>query len=316
VPWHASKAAQAAALRNLVAAALLLIAELHSLTTSSSKRSNVLLPQEISDLAAHGVESTARVADHRYLNHAAVDALEGDPRVKKSLRVRRVEKIASSAYAKRERAGVLDRSPDISSTMSLSTMHSERFTDAGGIIVAVDVRFELPPSSWSRGFLRHQHHSLLKTIASSDLRSSAPFRRQTTPSRRSCARHALFSAPYNLSGNGVVRRFSSGAVDTTHPEFGGRVTSHLSGSATGGNSITATHVSGTITASGLNARPKGCSLRDLHDINALDDIAVMLDKKQNMLPSLSVLADNNSWVIRWGWQPNQSAAVPPGLVGK
>ena len=112
----------------------------------------------------------------------------------------------------------------------------------------------------------------------------------------------LFSTPYNLSGAGVVlSEFELAQADTTHPEFSGRFTSHLTGSITS-DSQHPTHVAGTMIAQGLDARAKGMApAAQLHEFSAQDDIGVVLNNKQNTLPSLSVVADNNSWGYVLGW---------------
>jgi len=113
----------------------------------------------------------------------------------------------------------------------------------------------------------------------------------------------LFSAPYNLSGSGVVlSEFELANADVSHPEFSGRFTSHLTGSSTGGDSQHPTHVAGTIIAQGLDPRAKGMApAAQLHEFNANDDYGVMLDNKQHALPGLGIVADNNSWGYILGW---------------
>src|SRR5437667_4131136 len=98
----------------------------------------------------------------------------------------------------------------------------------------------------------------------------------------------LFSAPYNLSGSGVVLSlFEMASADPTHPEFGSRLTSHVSGSSTGSDSAHPTHVSGTMIAAGLNGNAKGMApSASVHEFSALDDTAVMLNNKQKSLPPL------------------------------
>ena len=121
----------------------------------------------------------------------------------------------------------------------------------------------------------------------------------------------LFTAPYNLSGNGVVlSEFELANADTSHPEFSGRFTSHVSGSPISPDSRHATHVAGTMIAQGIDPRAKGMApAASLHEFNANDDYAVMLDNKSTTLPGLSVVADNNSWGYAFGWQNDSSGSA-------
>jgi len=67
----------------------------------------------------------------------------------------------------------------------------------------------------------------------------------------------LYSAPYNLNGSGVVLSIfePNGPPEVSHPDFGGRVTSHFpAGIAVDKH---ATHTSGTLVAAGIDPRAKG-----------------------------------------------------------
>jgi hypothetical protein len=114
----------------------------------------------------------------------------------------------------------------------------------------------------------------------------------------------LYSAPYNLSGNGVVAsEFEFAEVDATHPDFGGRVTNHVVGGDSGSKNH-ATHVAGTIVGSGAgNAAAKGMAPGVvLHVFDTRTDYPIILSTKQNQLPQIGVVADNNSWGFQLGWQ--------------
>jgi hypothetical protein len=110
----------------------------------------------------------------------------------------------------------------------------------------------------------------------------------------------LFSAPYNLDGDGMVlSEFELGAADATNPEFTGRLTLHFT---TATNREHATHVAGTMIAAGLDARAKGMApAATLHAFDANVDPGPMQDLKE-ALPSFGVVADNNSWDFSLGWQ--------------
>jgi subtilisin family serine protease len=115
----------------------------------------------------------------------------------------------------------------------------------------------------------------------------------------------LYSAPYGLTGNGVVASvFDKGAADATHQEFGGRLSVHTK-KATAAH---ATHVSGTIGASGPTASCPQCHAEakgmapavTLHSFDIDDDPGVY-ENKQSDYPMYSILTDNNSWGYILGW---------------
>jgi hypothetical protein len=107
----------------------------------------------------------------------------------------------------------------------------------------------------------------------------------------------LFAAPYSLSGQGVaLSYFEFGQADTSHPEFGGRLMTHLTATSDRDH---ATHVAGTMIAAGIDARAKGMApAATLHEFDGNDDN--FLDLKQK-LPNFSAVADNNSWGYVLGW---------------
>ncbi|MEK6371926.1 MAG: S8 family serine peptidase [Acidobacteriota bacterium] len=121
----------------------------------------------------------------------------------------------------------------------------------------------------------------------------------------------LFSAPYNLSGEGVVLSlFELAAAETSHLQFQGRLTAHFSSGVGTGNALHATHVAGTMVSGGIDdprdsraARSKGMAPKAaLHEYNALDDFGKVLNNKDTQLKPLGVVADNNSWDFALGWQ--------------
>jgi hypothetical protein len=116
----------------------------------------------------------------------------------------------------------------------------------------------------------------------------------------------LFSAPYNLSGAGVqLSLFELGTVETTHVEFGGRVTSDFPAGSSADSH--ATHVAGTIAASGVNPAAKGMApAAKVRVFDATVDAAELFDTKLAGLTALGSVADNNSWGFQLGWQPTTS----------
>jgi len=120
---------------------------------------------------------------------------------------------------------------------------------------------------------------------------------------------AVYGPPYSLDGSGIVlSQFepddgSGSGVDTAHPEFSGRVTTHNT-TQVGRH---ATHVAGTMIAKGIDAAAKGMApAATLQEFNLGGDAAAILRDKQG-LGALGVTADNNSWGFLLGWQP---AALP------
>jgi len=116
------------------------------------------------------------------------------------------------------------------------------------------------------------------------------------------------AAPYGLSGDGVtVSLFELGAAQASHVEFGGRLLVPTS-TAGGTNSDKrhATHVSGTIGASGVNPAAKGMAPKVTieqfcvkYDSN--NCTGEWLDLKKDNLAPLGVSIDNNSWGYVLGW---------------
>src|SRR5687767_8100620 len=109
----------------------------------------------------------------------------------------------------------------------------------------------------------------------------------------------LHQAPYDLTGAGVVLSFFEFApADVNHIEFGGRLITHLTGTETG-DVEHATHVAGTMIASGAVAAAKGLApAATLHQFSAQGD--QVLNRKEQ-LPNFGSIADNNSWGYVLGW---------------
>ncbi len=277
---------------------------------------HVLNASELSEFAARGVEVQHVLPQHRYLVRAvSADELGGDLRVRKVVAYTASKKIDRSAYRAAAR-GKAFASVRLIFHDDVSYDDAQRAIEqVGGTVdrpLAVD--FELP----HRVVARVPPTAI--TQLADDERVFAIYGPPLHPAVDNAVAAQLshvtplYSTPYNLSGNGVaLSLFELADADTTHPEFGGRLTAHFkSGSVSDANH--ATHVSGTIMAAGLEPRAKGMSpAATLHEFNALDDYAVMLQNKQNTLPTFFVMADNNSWGFQLGWQPNTSGE-PPGEV--
>jgi hypothetical protein len=115
----------------------------------------------------------------------------------------------------------------------------------------------------------------------------------------------VYAAPYNLSGEGVVVGvFELAGADATHTEFGGRLTVNSAGGGSGDRQH-ATHVSGTIGASGVRVDAKGMApavkIEEFCITTPCGEDLTFLDTKDEKLKPLGVIADNNSWGFILGW---------------
>jgi hypothetical protein len=121
----------------------------------------------------------------------------------------------------------------------------------------------------------------------------------------------LYSAPYNLSGEGVVvSLYELAEAQGTHPEFQGRMSVHATG-GTFGDQSHATHVAGTIGAAGINPDAKGMAPKvTIHQYRASGTASAWLRSKADNLAPLNVVADNNSWGYVLGWQTEGGGGYP------
>ena len=262
---------------------------------------HVLTTGDIADLAARGIEVQRVLPGPRYLVRAeSGEAIVSDPRVRHVEHFSAAKKIAPSALH------VAAQSRAFTNVRIL--FHDDvSFADAQGAIKQAGGTIE---RSFQSDF--DLPHGITARIPSTAIMQLADDERVFGiygPRRAIKADNAiaaqlshvtpLFTAPYNLSGAGVVLSiFDIGKADASHPEFSGRLTTHVSDAV----AEHPTHVSGTMIAQGIDPQAKGMApAATLHDFNANDDIGMVLDNKQNMLPSLSVVADNNSWGYVLGW---------------
>jgi hypothetical protein len=276
---------------------------------------HVLRPEEQAELAAEGVEVQHVLSGNRYIVRTANrDSLDGDPRVRSVASIAPSKKLHPTAYADIARGRAFTR-------LRLVFHDDVSFEDAqraiesvGGFVerpLAVD--FDVP-------------HGLQVRIPSTSLSGLAaddrvfaiyggPLHPASDNAVAAQLSHVtpLFSAPYNLTGNGVaLSLFELAAADTSHPEFSGRLTAHFTG-GTPGDADHATHVSGTIIALGIAPAAKGMSpAATLNEYSVITDTGVWMNDKQNTLPSLGVVADNNSWGFQLGWQEG-IADAPNGV---
>ncbi|MCU1350006.1 MAG: peptidase s8 and s53 subtilisin kexin sedolisin, partial [Acidobacteria bacterium] len=115
----------------------------------------------------------------------------------------------------------------------------------------------------------------------------------------------LFSAPYGLSGRGVIlSSFELAAADGGHREFGGRLTVKTSG---GDQSDIdhATHTAGTMIASGVDPAAKGMAPQaTMVQFNARSRY---LEQKAGVADTYHSVADNNSWGFVFGWSQDSGS---------
>lgn len=118
------------------------------------------------------------------------------------------------------------------------------------------------------------------------------------------------AAPYDLTGQGVVASlFELAEAQASHPEFGGRMTVNTTGGTTS-DKAHATHVAGTIGAAGIEPGAKGMAPAvRLHQYRASNNPGQWLKLKDETLPPLGVIVDNNSWGYILGWDVDGSDRV-------
>ncbi len=286
----------------------------------STARHFILVPQHVlsaaeqSELAAAGCLVQRALPNGQYLVRVAADSPvdENDLRVRRLVPLTTDQKVDTSAYRMAAEARPFARlkilfHDDVSMDQARSAIE-----DAGG---SPDLRFDFGPL-----------HSLTARIPSSSVLDLAGddrvlrvygMRTYRTTSWNATAALAsnvtpLYSAPYNLSGNGVVLSyFELGPADSTHPEFQGRLKVEFQCAAGDANctdpdnATHATHVAGTMIAAGLNASAKGMAPQaTLHEYLANND--TWLDDKATTIKTLGAVADNNSWGFVLGWYEDGS----------
>ena len=273
---------------------------------------HVLRPEEQAELAAEGVEVQHVLPGDRYVVRTANrDSLDADPRVQSVATLSPSKKLHPTAYKDAARGYAFTRlrlvfHDDVSFEDAQSAIES-----VGGFVerpLAVD--FDVP-----HGLQVRIPSTSLSRLAADDRVFAiygGPLHPATDNAVAAQLSHVtpLFSAPYNLSGNGVVLSlFELAVAQTTHPEFGSRLTAHFTG-GTSADAQHATHVSGTIIAAGIDPNAKGMApAATLNEYSATTDTAVWMNDKQNTLPSLGVIADNNSWGFQLGWQEGVDGAT-------
>ena len=119
--------------------------------------------------------------------------------------------------------------------------------------------------------------------------------------------NVVHAPPYGLSGAGVVvSLFELAAAQQDHVELNGRFTVNAAGGSSG-DKRHATHVAGTIAASGVRPEAKGMApsaalYQFCVSVPGLNNCeGAWLDLKEDQLAPRGIVADNNSWGYVLGW---------------
>jgi subtilisin family serine protease len=264
------------------------------------------------ELAAEGIDVQQPIASHRYLVRIRDDAeFPADARIRSLRPYDASQKIARAAYAEAAQGKAFAR-------LRILFQKEVTFEEAQAAIEAVGGTIETPLDI----ALAHPQRLTVRipsgsttTLAGDErvfgiygpplriksLNAVAAQISKVTP---------LYSAPYNLTGDGVVLSIfePEGHPDTAHIEFGGRLTSHFDASRPVNDH--ATHTSGTMIAAGINPAAKGMSpAATLHAFDANptlpngdSDFDKFLDDKTNGPRAVGSVADSNSWDFALSWQ--------------
>lgn len=277
----------------------------------------VLTDADRADLAAKGVVVKHVLAGGRYLARVRDNArLEGDDRVVELEPLTAAKKIHPSALRAVGR-GKPWADVNVFFQRDVAFEDARQAILAAGGALADPFRVDFSPS-----------HRLTARIAPVTLEALASDERVLTvaakPRWRVKSDNAntaalsnvddLHAAPYGLTGQGVtVSLFELGAGQATHTEFGTRLTVNAEGGASSDVNH-ATHVAGTIGASGVQPAAKGmapnariyqwCVATPSNDCE--ND---WLDDKHDSLKPLGITIDNNSWGYILAWTDEDGIPV-------
>jgi len=256
------------------------------------------------ELAAQGIEIQQPLANHRYLVRIREDAaVPNDARIRSLQAYGASRKIARAAYAEATQGRAFARL-QILFHQEVTFAEAQSAIDAVGGTIDTPLAFayehpqrltvRVPPSAVTSLANDERVFGVYgPPLHPRSLNAVAAQISKVTP---------LFSAPYGLSGAGVVLSTfePNGTPDVAHQEFGGRLISHFDSKASVDGH--ATHTSGTAIAAGINASAKGMApAATQHAFDAGADFPVVLDSKKQPATFGSV-ADNNSWDFELSWQ--------------
>jgi subtilisin family serine protease len=258
------------------------------------------------ELAAEGIEVQQPLANHRYLVRMSDDAAPPlDARIRSLRAFDASHKIAHSAYAEAAKGKAF-------SLLRIIFQPDVTFADAQNAIDAAGGTIDTPLALASEGTQRITARvpSMSVTRLAEDERVFGVYGPALRPKSLNATAALiskvtpLYSAPYNLTGDGVVLSLfePNGPPDVAHPEFAGRVINHFAPARA--VDTHATHVSGTMVAAGINKDAKGMApTATLHAFDANDDdFTTTLERKLTGPASFGSVADNNSWDFGLSWQ--------------
>ncbi|MEA2338566.1 MAG: hypothetical protein QOE82_2573 [Thermoanaerobaculia bacterium] len=254
------------------------------------------------ELAAQGIDVQQAMASNRYLVRVRDGAeVPHDARIRSLQAYDAPHKIARAAYAEAAQGKVFAR-------LRIVFQKDVTFEEAQAAIDAVggtiDTPLDIAMAHPQRMTVRIPSGST--TTLAADERVFGVYGPPLHPKSSNAVAAQiskvtpLFSAPYNLTGDGMVLSSfePEGKPDVAHVEFGGRVISHFA--ATRPVNDHATHTSGTMVASGINAAAKGMAPTAV--LHLFDAAADDLFGDKAALAQLGSVADNNSWDFGLSWQ--------------
>lgn len=264
---------------------------------------------DVADLAARGVVVRRALSNGRYIARVRDEAATLDDRIVSVEPMTRRQKLQRSAVHEAAKAKPLARVNVIFHDDVDFDAARDAILDAGGALDDV-LRLQFSPSQ--RLTVRVPPAALDALVADERVMTivgPAPRKPVAENSVSASIAHVdeVQAAPYGLTGEGVnVSLFELAEAQASHPEFGGRLTVNAAGGSFSDKSH-ATHVAGTIGASGVNPFAKGMA-PNAHiyqfclpvSANQCEDID-FLDLKDQRLQPLGITADNNSWGWELGW---------------
>jgi hypothetical protein len=278
---------------------------------------HALQADEIADLQAKGVTIGRAVGANRFIARVADEAtVAGDLRIRSLEAYDWSHKIAGSAYAEAAKGKTFARLRVVFHDEVGLDEARRAIAEAGaGAESPLSVDWQLP-------------NTLVARVPAAEVQRLAfdervfglygpPLNVKTNNAVAAGLSHVtpLFSAPYNLGGDGIVlSHFELGPGEASHLQFQGRYdTSHVpdcgSGSACASNKLHATHTAGTLISAGIDdardsraPQSKGMAPKaHLFEFNVIDDFANVVAAKDTQLKALGVSADSNSWDFTLGW---------------